>query len=129
MDAINRVTKYIALGIALLQSAYLALACAPFTVMTRFYFLTTTLLLTAGSMIVMFIAEAITEHGIGNGTTIIICLSILAGYASAMDVMVQKIMLRAVPVSYLVDRTADRQRCPPKFQQDTGSDHSSLAWW
>lgn len=106
MDAINRVTKYIALGIALLQSAYLALACAPFTVMTRFYFLTTTLLLTAGSMIVMFIAEAITEHGIGNGTTIIICLSILAGYASAMDVMVQKIMLRAVPVSYLVGTLA-----------------------
>ena len=106
MDAINRVTKYIALGIALLQSAYLALVCSPFTVMTRFYFLTTTLLLTAGSMIVMFIAEAITEHGIGNGTTIIICLSILAGYASAMDVMVQKIMMRSVPVSYLVGTLA-----------------------
>jgi len=41
--------------------------------------LTTVLTLTAGAMFVMWIGEQITEHGIGNGISLIIAISILSG--------------------------------------------------
>jgi len=41
--------------------------------------LTTVLTLTAGAMFVMWLGEQITEHGIGNGISLIIAVSILSG--------------------------------------------------
>ena len=45
--------------------------------------LTTVLTLTAGSMFVMWLGEQISEHGIGNGISLIIAVSILAGIPGA----------------------------------------------
>ena len=45
--------------------------------------LTTVLTLTAGAMFVMWLGEQISEHGIGNGISLLIAVSILAGIPGA----------------------------------------------
>lgn len=46
--------------------------------LTRFEFLTNVLLIVAGSMLLMWIGELVTEYGIGNGVSIIIFAGIVA---------------------------------------------------
>src|ERR1043166_9265300 len=43
-----------------------------------FFWLSTTILLTAGTLFVMWLGEKITDKGLGNGTSIIIMVGILA---------------------------------------------------
>src|SRR5690606_21853824 len=44
-----------------------------------------TLILTAGSLFLMWLAEVITENGIGNGTSIIISIGIIAALPSLLQ--------------------------------------------
>ena len=53
--------------------------------------LTTVITLTAGAMLVMWLGEQITEHGIGNGISLIIAVSILAGIPGGFWNMVRLI--------------------------------------
>ncbi len=53
--------------------------------------LTTVITLTAGAMLVMWLGEQITEHGIGNGISLIIAISILAGIPGGFWNMVRLI--------------------------------------
>lgn len=107
---ISQITRYVALGWSIIQSAGLAwwvlnsgaaqlngqqvlaqrAANGAFTFATAdgtalnfaqlFPFMaSTTLALTAGSMLVMWIGELITERGIGNGASLLIVVSIVSG--------------------------------------------------
>lgn len=49
-----------------------------------FFWLTTTIVLTAGTLFVMWLGEKITDKGIGNGTSIIIMVGILARLPQAL---------------------------------------------
>ena len=60
--------------------------------------LTTVLTLTAGSMFVMWLGEQITEHGIGNGISLIIAVSILAGIPGAFWNMVRLVTTEELTV-------------------------------
>jgi len=51
---------------------------------TFFFWLTTTIVLTAGTLFVMWLGEKITDKGIGNGTSIIIMVGILARLPQAL---------------------------------------------
>jgi preprotein translocase subunit SecY len=51
---------------------------------TFFFWLTTTIILTAGTLFVMWLGEKITDKGIGNGTSIIIMVGILARLPQAL---------------------------------------------
>lgn len=51
---------------------------------TFFFWLTTTVVLTAGTLFVMWLGEKITDKGIGNGTSIIIMVGILARLPQAL---------------------------------------------
>lgn len=51
---------------------------------TFFFWLSTTVLLTAGTLFVMWLGEKITDKGIGNGTSIIIMMGILARLPQAL---------------------------------------------
>jgi len=53
--------------------------------------LTTVITLTAGAMLVMWLGEQITEHGIGNGISLIIAISILSGIPGGFWNMVRLI--------------------------------------
>lgn len=76
---IAQITRYVALGWAVLQSSVIAIwvsryATAPGPLFTA----STVLALVAGSMFVMWISELITERGIGNGASLLIFLNIVA---------------------------------------------------
>lgn len=79
---ISQITRYVALGWALLQSVGLALfvnnlpnvAINPGPI----FIAETVLTVTAGSMFVMWVSELITERGIGNGASLLIFINIVA---------------------------------------------------
>lgn len=78
---ISQITRYVALGWAIIQSIGIALwisnsqaAINPGPV----FIASTVLALTAGSMFVMWVSELITERGIGNGASLLIFLNIVA---------------------------------------------------
>ncbi len=77
---ISQITRYIALGWAVLQSTGLTIGLLrPYAVESGPWFVVETVLaLTAGSMFVMWVSELITERGIGNGASLLIFINIVA---------------------------------------------------
>lgn len=82
---INQYTRYLTVLVTAFQaSAYVAYlrtqtASAVVAEMTPFFFwLSTVVVLTAGTLFVMWLGEKITDKGIGNGTSLIIMVGILA---------------------------------------------------
>jgi preprotein translocase subunit SecY len=76
---ISQITRYVALGWALIQSAGIALFVRQFAENPSILFVVeTALALTAGSMFVMWVGELITERGIGNGASLLIFVSIVS---------------------------------------------------
>lgn len=78
---ISQITRYVALGWAVVQSIGISLwimnsgtAVSPGPI----FIAETTLALSAGSMFVMWVSELITERGIGNGPSLLIFLNIVA---------------------------------------------------
>ncbi|HEY6503176.1 MAG TPA: preprotein translocase subunit SecY [Chitinophagaceae bacterium] len=82
---INQMTRYLTVGVTILQaSAYVsylrqtsAAALMPGFSPSLFW-LTTVIVLTAGTLFVMWMGEKITDKGLGNGTSLIIMIGILA---------------------------------------------------
>ena len=91
-NKINQYTRYLTVPLAILQSyGYLALLSSPERAMRRpdfdlasFTTLTQIIALTAGTILVMWIGELITERGIGNGISFIIFAGIVAGLPGAV---------------------------------------------
>ncbi len=82
---INQITRYITLLVTFVQAfayiAYLHQTSGPAIVAgygTTYFTLTTVVVLTAGTMFVMWLGEKITDKGLGNGTSLIIMIGILA---------------------------------------------------
>ncbi len=77
---ISQITRYVALGWAILQSSLLSsfllyqFAESPGPA----FVVKTVIALTAGSMFVMWVGEVITERGIGNGASLLIFLNIVS---------------------------------------------------
>jgi preprotein translocase subunit SecY len=89
---INQYTRYLTVALAILQSyGYLALLSAPQNGvvsdfdLTSFTTLTQIITLTAGTVLLMWIGELITERGIGNGISFIIFAGIVAGLPGAIQ--------------------------------------------
>jgi preprotein translocase subunit SecY len=82
---INQMTRYLTVGVTILQaSAYVtylkqtsAAAIIP-GYSDSLFKLTTVVVLTAGTLFVMWMGEKITDKGLGNGTSLIIMIGILA---------------------------------------------------
>jgi len=81
---INQLTRYLTVVILLFQApAYLVnlhaqLPETAFAITGTFFTISSTLILTAGSMFVMWLGERITDKGIGNGISLIIMIGIIA---------------------------------------------------
>ena len=77
---ISQVTRYIALGWAIIQSIGVSFWVRPYVFNWDIQFvIEMTLALTTGSMLVMWISEQITEKGIGNGASMLIFVNIISG--------------------------------------------------
>jgi len=80
---INQYTRYGTLALALVQSFGISFALEGMGVVQHpgmAFKLMTMLTLTTGTMFVMWLGEQITEHGIGNGISLIIFIGIIARY-------------------------------------------------
>lgn len=76
---ISQITRYVALGWAVIQSTGLTFAVRPFADNWGPIFIAEFVIaLTAGSMFVMWVSELITERGVGNGASLLIFLSIVS---------------------------------------------------
>lgn len=82
---ISQITRYVALGWAVIQSVGIALWVRPFVEGWGPLFVAqTALALTAGSMFVMWVGELITERGIGNGASLLIFVNIVSSLPTSI---------------------------------------------
>ncbi len=98
-EKLNQLTRYLALGLAFIQSLTLTIGISvtynnalfgpgtPITPMTYIYL---SLVMTAGTAFVLWIAERITQKGIGNGTSMIIVAGIVASFPDMINDLIQK---------------------------------------
>ncbi len=83
---INQYTRYLTVGILVLQApTYLAnlhaiLPASAFVLQGWFFRVSSVIILTAGTIFVMWLGEKITDKGIGNGISLIIMVGILARF-------------------------------------------------
>jgi preprotein translocase subunit SecY len=81
---INQLTRYLTVAILLLQApAYLKnlqvqLPASAFVFQGTFFWFSSVVILTSGTMFVMWLGERITDKGIGNGISLIIMIGIIA---------------------------------------------------
>jgi preprotein translocase subunit SecY len=85
---INQMTRYLTCGVTALQAgayvSYLQTQNRDALIETYHYFwLSTVIILTAGTLFVMWLGEKIQDKGLGNGTSIIIMVGILARLPTA----------------------------------------------
>ena len=88
---ISQITRYVALGWAILQSTLLSLfLLAPFAQQPGILFIFQTVVaLTTGSMFVMWVGELITERGLGNGASLLIFLNIVSTLPRSLNQTVE----------------------------------------
>jgi preprotein translocase subunit SecY len=98
---INRYTRYATVAICLVQACFLVYnwqrPVEGTSISTAGGFLTWTgmlqvLTLTVGSLFLMWLGEKITEVGVGNGTSLIIMVGIIADMPAAFGMMINKIV-------------------------------------
>ncbi len=82
---INQYTRYLTVAVAILQaSAYVAYLNSPgyreaiIPQFAPYFAISTTIVLTAGTLFVMWLGERITDKGLGNGASLIIMIGIIA---------------------------------------------------
>ncbi len=90
---IAQITRYVALGWGLIQSLVFASILRPYSIESLSplaFIVQTALALVAGSMIVMWLSEIITEKGIGQGASLVIFLNIVATLPKALSSTIEK---------------------------------------
>ncbi|MBR4564056.1 MAG: preprotein translocase subunit SecY [Paludibacteraceae bacterium] len=88
----NQITRYLTVAILLFQgpsylvnlSVQMAQAGQPLAIGFNWFTISSTILLTAGSMFVMWLGERITDRGVGNGISFIILIGIIARLPGAI---------------------------------------------
>ncbi len=87
---INQLTRYITVVVTLVQAfayvTYLHQTTGPAIIegFAPYFMITTVIVLTAGTLFVMWLGEKITDKGLGNGTSLIIMIGILARLPQAL---------------------------------------------
>lgn len=78
---IAAITRYVTVGLALIESTAMAIAFNSSGMLTKsnaLNIITVIATLTAGSAFLMWVGEQITEHGVGNGISIVLVINIIS---------------------------------------------------
>ena len=92
---IQEYTRYLTVGLALMQSAAMAIGFGGQGLLLDFTALNvivTVATMTAGSAVLMWIGERITENGVGNGISIVLLFNILSTIPSDMISLYERFM-------------------------------------
>ena len=90
---IAQITRYVSLGWGILQSIIFSILLKDYAIASinpNVFVLQTSVVLVAGSMIVMWLSEIITEKGIGQGASLVIFLNIVASLPKALSSTIEK---------------------------------------
>ena len=100
---IASITRYVTIGLALIESIAMAIGFGrqglikDYADMSTIHFATCIVLvvvtLTAGSAVLMWIGERITENGVGNGISIVLLINIIAGMPSDFATLFNQFVL------------------------------------
>ena len=83
---INQITRYLTVGILIIQApTYLTQIPLEARVMQQMFVPFSILILTTGTMFIMWLGERITDKGIGNGISLIIMIGIIARFPFAIS--------------------------------------------
>ena len=101
---INQMTRYLTVLVTILQASayvtYLRQTAGPaLNPDFQFFWLSTTVILTAGTLFVMWMGEKITDKGLGNGTSLIIMIGILARLPQAFT---QELVAKSNPTGQIL---------------------------
>ncbi|WP_434630702.1 preprotein translocase subunit SecY [Chromobacterium sp. CV08] len=103
---ITQYTRYATVGLATFQSFGIAVMLykQPNLVMTAQweFYLTTVVSLVTGTMFLMWLGEQITERGIGNGISLIICAGIAAGVPAAIGKTLTLTSQGSLPILFAI---------------------------
>jgi preprotein translocase subunit SecY len=92
---IAEITRYLTVGLALIESAALAIGFGRSGYLESFTplsVITIIVTLTAGSAVLMWIGERITESGVGNGISIVLVINIVSRIPSDLNSLYQQFM-------------------------------------
>lgn len=109
-NKIQKITRYVSVGLAILESSGLALGFSRQGALgeTNFFtILTIVVTLTTGSCIIMWLGERISDRGIGNGVSIILLINIVSrmpsDFANLYEMFVKgKAMVQAVMAAVII---------------------------
>jgi preprotein translocase subunit SecY len=84
----NQITRYLTVAVTLLQSVsyitYVSNMYQTAVELTPLFYVTTVVILTAGTMFLVWLGERITDNGIGNGVSLLIMIGIIASFPAAL---------------------------------------------
>ena len=114
---INQYTRYLTVIVTLLQaSAYVSYLQGMFAqsgaimpAFSGYFWLSCLVVLSAGTMFVMWIGEKITDNGLGNGTSLIFIIEVAILIAIIMGCVLLIQGVRKVPVNYAKQIVGNRQ--------------------
>ncbi len=87
------ITRYVTVGLALIQSTAMAIGFGRQGYLTTFNamnVITAVAALTAGSAFLMWVGERITEYGVGNGISIVLVINILSRIPEDLSMLFEK---------------------------------------
>lgn len=103
---INQYTRYLTVAVTIVQAiAYVGYlrqtseAAIDSALSSTYFMITTVTVLTAGTLFVMWMGEKITDKGLGNGTSLIIMVGILARLPQAF---MQELTIKSTPAGYIL---------------------------
>ncbi|TDG35537.1 preprotein translocase subunit SecY [Pedobacter changchengzhani] len=88
-NKLNQITRYLTVAITIVQSIGYVKTQVPVEAIlpimgTTMFYIVSVIVLTAGTLFVMWLGEKITDKGIGNGTSLIIMVGIIARLPNAL---------------------------------------------
>lgn len=102
---IAEITRYVTVGLALIQSIALAVGFGGQGLLVNFTWynvIVVILTLTAGSAFLMWIGEQITDKGIGNGISVVLLINILSRMPSDLAVLYERFIKSAPNIGFAV---------------------------
>ena len=100
---LDRITRLITLGIALIQSGIIAFSLKNILYNWNYFLAFQIILtLTTGAMIVFWLSEFITEYGLGNGPSLLISFNILSNFGNIINLLIKNNNLNINFVSLLI---------------------------
>lgn len=89
----TQITRYLTIGLSVMESFFMALGFGQSGYLEKFdvlHVLVLITVLTAGSAVLMWIGEQITEHGVGNGISIVLTINIISRIPSDLTTLYQQ---------------------------------------